>query len=226
MKTAEYIRRKAFDNENGAAMLAVMVTLVALTVIGIAATRTSNFESSNSGSQKRKQAAFYAAEAGLEHGKAVLNSMLEANGGSFNNWTFVLDGSSSLPGGGGSLAAADSGDWNNRKYWKGGVSLLSDVSFFDGKYKYTVKVWNNREDASATNDTDNTIVMRSQAEGKNGIDFAAVEVSIGAGLGAGSSRITEDLTAVDGGGAGKNYNAYDKDAVDVEADDGSTNFQL
>ncbi|MGE0087504.1 MAG: PilX N-terminal domain-containing pilus assembly protein [Desulfococcaceae bacterium] len=202
MKISEYIRRKVFDNERGAAMLAVMVTLVALTVIGIAATRTSTFESASSGNQKRKQAAFYAAEAGLEHGRAVL-------GNDVSKWSSVLE------------------DAEGKSY-KDGASLLSDVSFFDGKYTYTVKVWNNKEDAEVDRDTDSTIIMRSQAVSKNNKDgeFAAVEISLGAGVGDDDSRFTQEQTAQDGAGTGKNYNANDKNAVDVTADDGSTNFQL
>lgn len=201
---SEYIRRTSFDNERGAAMLAVMVTLVALTVIGIAATRTSTFETANSGNQKRKQAAFYAAEAGLEHGKAIL---IDQVGETFTGWDFILS------------------DADGKNY-KGGVSVLSNVSFFDDKYTYTVKVWNNKEDTSATDDTDNTIIMRSQAVGKNGLEFAAVEISMGAGLGAGDEKHTQEQTAQEGAGTGKNYNANDKDAVEVTAGDGSTNYQL
>jgi len=202
MKTAEYARIKSFDNERGAAMLAVMVTLVALTVIGIAATRTSTFESASSGNQKRKQAAFYAAEAGLEHGKAIL---IDQVGETFTGWDFILS------------------DADGKNY-KGGVSVLSNVSFFDDKYTYTVKVWNNKEDSSATDDTDNTIIMRCQAEGKNG-EFAAVEISMGAGIGAGDEKFTEEQTAQEGAGTGKNYNANDAKAVEVAAADGGANFQ-
>ncbi len=215
MKISEYIRRKCIDNERGSAMLAVMVTLVALTVIGIAATRTSTFESASSGNQKRKQAAFYAAEAGLEHGKAVLMDKIEKEqGGKLpdGGWDFVLGGAT------------------GRNY-KDGVSLVSNNSFFDGKYKYTVKVWNNKEDVSPagdenTDDNDAIIIIRSQAEGKNGAEFAAVEVSMGAVFGDGTPWIPQDQTGQDFGGANKNSANNDKKAVATTAADGSTNFQL
>ncbi len=211
------IYSNGIKNEKGAAILATMITLMALTVIGIAATRMTSFENADSGTQKRKQSAFYAAEAGLEHGKAVLNKILETQT-KFEGWDFILDGKTTVDGS--TLAKAKGTDFTD------GVPLLSDVSFFNGKYTYNVRIWNNEEDnGGAEDDTDNTVTMRSQAEGKNG-EFAAVEISLGAGMGDGRTRIAEENIAQKHGGPMKQGSSNDAEAVVTQQIDGTANYQL
>ncbi|MEE4356919.1 MAG: pilus assembly PilX N-terminal domain-containing protein [Desulfococcaceae bacterium] len=216
------IYSNGIKNEKGAAILATMITLMALTVIGIAATRMTSFENADSGTQKRKQAAFYAAEAGLEHGKAIVNQMMADDNikkkFDENGWDFILDGKTTVDGS--TLAKAKGTDFTD------GVPLLSNVSFFNGKYTYNVRIWNNEEDnGGAEDDTDNTVTMRSQAEGKNG-EFAAVEISLGAGMGDGRTRIAEENIAQKHGGPMKQGSSNDVEAVVTQQADGTASYQL
>lgn len=61
-------------NEHGTVLVIGMLTLVMLTLIGVAATRTSSVESEMSGNEKTHQEAFYAAEAALITSETVIRS--------------------------------------------------------------------------------------------------------------------------------------------------------
>lgn len=104
------------DNETGAALLMNMVMLVILTLIGTAAINTSSFEIKMSGAEKNKKAAFYAAEAGIEHAKILLDKAYDSGTESWN-----IDG------------IEDAGSYDSA------VELISEKAL--GNYIYTVKVW-------------------------------------------------------------------------------------
>lgn len=104
-------------NERGAALLMTMVMLVILTLIGTAATKTSTLEIMMSGSEKNKKAAFYTAEAGIEHAKKVLDD----KGYNSGTETWNIEG----------MEDAQSFDT--------AVELISEAAL--GDYVYTVKVW-------------------------------------------------------------------------------------
>lgn len=105
------------NNERGAALLMTMVMLVILTLIGIAATKTSTFEIKFSGVEKNKKAAFYTAEAGIEHAKKLMD------GETFDSGTETWD-------------IEGLGDAVDRD---SAVEYISETNL--GGYAYTVKIW-------------------------------------------------------------------------------------
>lgn len=78
-----------FQNERGSVLAVVLLVLVLLTIIGIAATKTTTAELQIVGEEKAKRIAFYAAESGIEAGRAVLNSLKMDDSG---NWDRLLAG--------------------------------------------------------------------------------------------------------------------------------------
>jgi hypothetical protein len=70
MKTANLI----FKNEQGSTIIVAMLVLVFLTIIGIAATNTSIFESQIVGNEHRYQIDFYVADSGFNHGAMLLEN--------------------------------------------------------------------------------------------------------------------------------------------------------
>jgi Tfp pilus assembly protein PilX len=63
-------------NEDGVVLVLCLITLVLLTLIGVAATTTSQLEAEISGNDKTYKQAFYAAEVSLTAGETVVNSLL------------------------------------------------------------------------------------------------------------------------------------------------------
>jgi Tfp pilus assembly protein PilX len=76
-------------NERGSVLVIALMVLVLLTIIGIAATTTTTTHIQIAGNQKIHDMAFYAAEAGIEVGRAVLNDLKEEDSG---NWDNLLSG--------------------------------------------------------------------------------------------------------------------------------------
>ena len=75
-------------NEKGAALLIALTIMLALTLLGAAATMTSSIEINIAGNQRKSIKAFYAADAGIEHAKALLFDGTVSDAGSQNdpNW--------------------------------------------------------------------------------------------------------------------------------------------
>lgn len=152
------------QNEEGSALVVTMLLLVVLTIIGLGATNTSVMEILTANANKKKQAAFYAAESGIQHGKRLLGQMIDekntdpdANAGkTFDSWGFLFDASSPL---------ADVTD----PVHPGEKYLLDEEPF--GDHTYTVTVFDNQSEA------DGTIFLRSIATGPDG-GFAGVEISV------------------------------------------------
>jgi len=62
------------NNQSGAALVVAMVMIVVLTLIGLASTFTSTFESKLSGHKRESTSAFFTADSGLEAAKANSNN--------------------------------------------------------------------------------------------------------------------------------------------------------
>ena len=75
-------------NEKGAALLIALTIMLALTLLGAAATMTASIEINIAGNQRTSTKAFYAADAGIEHAKALLFDGTVSDTGSQNdpNW--------------------------------------------------------------------------------------------------------------------------------------------
>jgi hypothetical protein len=199
-----------------------MLLLVVLTVIGIAATQTSIFEIMLSNAEKKKQAAFYAAEAGLEHGRVLVEPLLRSNIDYDPtdqddlvkplSFTPLLNGSIS------GWNAAGEGD-----RFENGVVILENQSIGDG-YIYNVRLFNNRADPAAAEDTDGLIILASVATKPNG---GASRVEIG--IKAFPNEFTESDYNQGGGSAGKGNTNTDDGASDIQSKQGKTmvaNHQL
>lgn len=70
-----YAMRMPWQHEEGAVLVLGMLTLVLLTIIGVAATNTGTLESEISGNEKTYKQAFYAAELALVSGESVVEAL-------------------------------------------------------------------------------------------------------------------------------------------------------
>jgi len=128
--------------EEGSVLIVALLILVLLTIIGIAATRTGEIELQISGNEKIHKMIFYAADAGIEVGRAVLNDLKVADAGSWDN---LLSGTQSLDN------VIDAG---------GGRNV--------GPASFTLAVQDNNDlDGNTQVDTDNTIILTSTASSGN-----------------------------------------------------------
>jgi hypothetical protein len=190
-----------YGQESGFVLVTAMLLLVVLTVIGVAATQTSVFEILLASAERKKQAAFYAAEGGLEHGRVLVAPMLSGNIDQEEDspkLTFLLDGSAGLN-------AATEADFG------GGATLLDNQDIGDG-YTYSVEIYDNNDgDGDPTSDLDGLVILGSRGQKPNG---GASQVEIGLRAFTVITR-AEEGTAVEGGGVSKNYNARDVDQVDA-----------
>jgi type IV pilus assembly protein PilX len=82
-----YHIRATLRNSQGATLIIGLLTLVLLSLIGIAATTTSRTEVQITGNDKMYKEAFYAAEFGLTQGEAVVEALLTRVG--FNEGSVV-----------------------------------------------------------------------------------------------------------------------------------------
>lgn len=181
-------------NENGFALLSAMLFLVILTVIGIAATNTSTIETMIAGSEKNRQRAFFAAEAGIEHCTAILmNRMIENfKKTSSSEWDFALSTAES---------GVEAGP-NNSFIWIKNKSIGNSCS-------YTVSVRDNDDDGDVTHDADGVICVASWATTADG-SSAGVEVELSGLLNSGTAT---GYAAQAGVGAGKSYRADDANSI-------------
>jgi hypothetical protein len=184
--------------ERGAALITALVILTLLTLIGLAATNTSMLETMISSSERSHTEAFYVAEAGIEHLRRNLMTLfVEKNlGKSTPDWDFALNGSQ--PG----VAAATDTTYADGAQWIVDAGLGS-------AYRYTVTVWNNNDGGGSTDDNDAVIFMRADARGPNGA-VASIEISLFGGFSGGA---LSGYAGQEGGGAGKNYNSNDANAI-------------
>ncbi len=197
---------KIFKSEEGAVLVVSLLMLVVLTIIGIAATNTSIMETQISNSHKKKQAAFYAAEAGVEHAKIVLSNSLGANPappnagvGTVAPWEFVFNGDYD--------DVADDSPFKNPQAGRE-VFLFQNVTF--GDHTYTVTLGDNKDDSDAEN---GTLWVRSTGIGPRGAR-AAVEVSyLGQFTDVEGGETISDYSAQDKFGAGKGSSGNDTEAI-------------
>jgi hypothetical protein len=142
--------------DNGSVMVVALIMLTLLTIIGVAAISTSTTEVQISANEQLHKIAFYAADAGLEVGRQVLNDIKIANPG---NWDNILAGAAFI------WQDADGDDVN--------VSTLDQVIDATwnrnvGLASYTLQIEDNTDlDGNALIDTDNMVVLTSTASYRN-----------------------------------------------------------
>lgn len=186
-------------NEEGSVLIIAMMILVLLTLIGMSISNTSKIEIEIAGNERFHKRTFYAAEAGIGHAIATLqdqfatNNMAQLAAGQPGNWNFALVGATGTD-------------------FAGSVSLINNRALGDGAAlaaNYSVSVWNNPGEASATIDTDQLLVVQSDATGPRG-SAGRIQVVL---LGSSTGTAIHGYGAQEGGGAGKNYNSSDANAI-------------
>lgn len=195
------------SSNKGSALITALIILTLLTIIGISATNTSMLETMIAATEKTHSEALYAAEGGVEHLRRNLKSIfVERNtskmaAGQAPDWDFALNGSET------GVSAATDIDYEGAAVWITDGDLGS-------RYNYTVRVWDNDDGGVAGNehqdDEDGFIYVRAEATVPDG-GISAVEVGIQGGASAGEPL--SGYNAQEGGGAGKNYNANDVNAI-------------
>ena len=144
-------RANILNNERGSVLIIAVLVLVLLTIIGISATTTTTTDLQIAGNEKTHKIAFYAAEAGIEVGRAVLNALKTADSG---NWDNLLSGNNLV----GQPAGTTTLDDVIENAGGRQVGLASDSS----PPQYTLQVRDNEDfDLDTTVDGDNRIVLIS-----------------------------------------------------------------
>ena len=197
-----YVSR-TLNNEKGIVLIIAMIMLFLLTIIGVAAIDTSTLETIISGVEKDRQAAFYTAEAGVEHIRGLLTTLFVSRNaaklaaGGTPDWDFALNGSES------GISAATGTNYAGGSVW------ITNGAGGTG-YTYNVRIWNNADSGTAINDTDGTLYVRSDATGQGG-SSASVEVSLQGLVSSGGS--ISGYTAQAGAGSAKSYTGDDMNAI-------------
>jgi len=192
------------DNERGMILVVSLVLLCMMTIIGVAAVDTTTTEIIIAGAEKDKRATFYAAEAGVDHGRLLLQNLFVSGNiakMALNppdpDWDFALNGSQA-----GINTATDTN-------YAGGAVWISNGSVTGG-YTYTVRIWNNDDGGGATNDLDDIIYMRAVATRVNG-GSSSIEITLQGGVTGGTG--TAGYSAQAGAGSGKNFTSDDSEAI-------------
>lgn len=181
---------EVIKSEKGQTLLTVMMMLCLLTIIGLAATNVSNIDMQIASSEKNRQQAFYAAEAGIEHARSVLSFRYSTYNkaaillNQLGDWDFALDGREA-----GKSAATDSEKADGLGDFTGGAVWLCN-SPLTGNIKYTVTIWNNDDELTPdlagvttndgnaiTDDEDGIIYVRSDGFGPND-SRAAIQITM------------------------------------------------
>ncbi|RKZ91852.1 MAG: hypothetical protein DRQ43_09655, partial [Gammaproteobacteria bacterium] len=132
-------------NDDGSALIYVLLILVFLTIIGLSSNRTTVSELKISGNDKLHKIAFFAADSGISTGRAVLSALKKADSG---NWD--------------SLLAGNTFTWNSI-----GVSTLNEVLDSGGGRSvgpatFSLAIVDNDDlDSSTLVDTDNILILTS-----------------------------------------------------------------
>jgi Tfp pilus assembly protein PilX len=152
--------------EEGSVLIVALLILVLLTLMGISATTTTNIEMQVAGNEKFHKMVFYAAEAGIEVGRAALNDLKVADSGSWDN---LLQGNQ--------LVGQVEGD-----------TTLDDVidavgGRAVGPASFTLEVMDNEDlDGSDDVDTDNIVILISTGSYRNAqVQIEAIVRYVGGG---------------------------------------------
>jgi hypothetical protein len=185
--------------EDGYIIIAAILILALLTIICVSALRMSTTEMKIATNELLYERAFFAAEAGLQHLTELLrlqfvnrNSAILSTGGT-PTWSFALQD-------------AEDSDEDAVGDFDGGVTLINRT--IDG-IALQVRIWNNDDGGSPTNDTDGLIWVHSEAGGPRGASCRIEMLLEGTTSGAAIS----DYSAQQGAGPGKNFVSSDANAM-------------
>ena len=194
------------ENNEGMVLVTAMLVLVLLTLMGKSITTLSTNEMKIAHNERFEKRTFFAAEAGLGHIRAMLQSEFtnrnqgKIASGQSPDWDFALNGT---------VAGIDAATSAN---FDGGAEWITDCPLDDGarlSCGYTVTVWNNPDDKGGiTDDTDQLLCVRSVATGPRKTK-SSVAITL---LGQSSGDAITGYFAQTGGGAGNN-NSIDVNAI-------------
>ena len=186
------------ENQDGFALISAMIFLVLLTVIGIAANNTGTIETMISASEKNRQSAFFAADAGIEHGKIVMMNAMKnafAKTGA-TDWDVALSDAQS---------GVESVDYKTDDSDEESFIWINNRSM-SNIATYTVMVRDNDDDDDDVfDDKDNIIYLTSIATLTDGTT-AGIEIGLSSILDGGSAS---GYSAQAGSGSGKSYKSDD-----------------
>ena len=190
--------KRLLRNDEGSVVAVALIMLVLVTLLGIAAATTSTIEVQIAGNDKFHKKTFYAAEAGIEHGREDLRDGLAGAilPGQLSRWTFALADATDGVGGDGV------GDF------EGGVERIPETAL--DNCTYTVTVWNNDDGGGPNTDTDGLFFVRSVATHPSGAQ-SAIQVMLQS---TGSGQIVGGYGAQEGAGSAKAYSSNDLSAID------------
>jgi len=141
-------------NENGSTIIIAVVALILITMLGIWASNTATVELQIASSEKAQKIVFYAADAGIEAGRAALARLKQEDRG---NWDKLLQGSA-LVGHSGITTldgVIDEGTGNDRNV---------------GPATFTLAVRDNNDlDGDTQVDSDNILILTSTATYGNAV---------------------------------------------------------
>ena len=136
-------------NDRGSVLIIALLVLVLLTIIGISATNTTTTDIQIASNEKVHSMAFYAADAGIEVGRALLNDLKTADSGNWDNLLAV---------GGAQLVGQDAGVETLD-------DMIADNTVGVSRASFTLQVRDNDDlDGILTVDTDNVILLISTGE--------------------------------------------------------------
>jgi len=148
--------RSILANENGSVIVVAIIILVLLTLIGISAITTSTTEINIATNDQLNKMVFYTADAGIEVGRQMLNSLKAANPAA---WDRLLTGTAFA--------------WHNSNGTPIMVSTLNQVVEATSNRKvglgtFTLQVSDNDDlDGNPLVDTDDTLILTSNASYRN-----------------------------------------------------------
>ncbi len=135
-------------NDRGSVLIIALLVLVLLTIIGISATTTTTTDIQIASNEKVHSMAFYAADAGIEVGRALLNDLKTADSG---NWDNLLAGGTQLVGQDAGVETLN--------------GMIADNTVGVSRVSFNLQVRDNDDlDDNLTVDTDNVIFLISQGE--------------------------------------------------------------
>jgi hypothetical protein len=158
-------------NDRGSVLIIALLVLVLLTIIGISATTTTTTDIQIASNEKVHSMTFYAADAGIEVGRALLNDLKTADSG---NWDNLLDANQcnweDANGNGVSATSVATGNPDGDMLINSLVLAVGTLNVGPGPNPASFQLWvrdNDDLDGDATVDTDNIIILRSTGSYQN-----------------------------------------------------------
>ncbi len=151
--------KRILNNQNGSVMVFALILLVLLTIMGLSTINTSTIEVKIADNEQRHKMVLYAADAGIEAGRAALDTLKDADTG---NWDNLFQGNQ-LVGQATGVSTLD--------------AVIGTAGLNVGPAEFTLAVSDNDDlDGTTTVDTDNIAILTSTAT--SGSTLAVVEAHV------------------------------------------------